>query len=110
MELSGRVAIVTGGARGIGAAIVQALWGAGAAVVIADLLVEAAQQLVEALGAERALLVAGDVAVENDVRALVSAAIERFGGLDILVNNAGISPKRDGKKVPVVELERDEWD
>ncbi len=109
MDLSGRVALVTGGARGIGAAFVRAHWDAGAAVVVVDRLTDAAEQLAAALGVDRALAVTGDVTVEEDVQAFVHAAMERFGRVDVLVNNAGISPKRDGKKVPVVELDRAEW-
>ena len=67
MEFSGRVALVTGGARGIGAAIVRALWDAGAAVVVVDLLTDAAEQLAAALGGDRALAVTADVTVEEDV-------------------------------------------
>jgi NAD(P)-dependent dehydrogenase (short-subunit alcohol dehydrogenase family) len=88
----GKIVIVTGAGRGIGRAM--ALAGEGAAVVIADIDAEAGtdagRQIVAAGG--RAESLRADVAVEEDVQAVVGFAQERFGGLDILVNNVGIAP------------------
>jgi 3-oxoacyl-[acyl-carrier protein] reductase len=92
-SLSGKVAIVTGASRGIGARIATRLAQAGAGVVVdyADRR-DAAEQVVQSIeaGGGRALAVQGDVSKPQDVRALFDAAVERFGRVHILVNNAGI--------------------
>ena len=91
-RLDGKVALITGGSRGIGLAIAQEMARAGArglalAARNAESLADARGQ-VEALGAE-CLTVTADVTREEDVERLVSSAVERFGDVDILVNNAG---------------------
>lgn len=88
-QLTGKVALVTGGARGIGAAIVRRLHAEGATVAIADLLVEPGQALAVALG-ERAAFFPHDVTDEAAWSDTVAAVTRTFGGLHILVNNAGI--------------------
>src|SRR5512147_836528 len=90
MKLDGKVAIVTGGASGIGRAMVERLAQDGAAVVIGDL--AKAEEAAAALAAQghRAAGVRADVTSEKDIAAVVGAAVERFGGLDILVNNAAL--------------------
>lgn len=106
-DLSGRVAIVTGGAMGIGRGIAFLLAHAGASVVIADIDAETAQKVaaqVEAIG-PRALVVPCDVSNGSQVRGMVAATIERFGRVDILVNNAGVIPVK-----PVLEMEEEDWD
>jgi NAD(P)-dependent dehydrogenase (short-subunit alcohol dehydrogenase family) len=87
-----RVAIVTGAASGIGAAIAARLHAEGAAVVIADLKAEAAQAAAAGLAGQdgRALGVGCDVGVEEQVSSAVRAALDRFGRLDVIVNNAGL--------------------
>jgi 2-deoxy-D-gluconate 3-dehydrogenase len=95
LDLSSKVAIVTGGAVGIGKGIVQRLHEAGAAVVVADMNEGAARQTVDELNTNKpdsALAVRVDVSNEDDVKAMVEATISRFGHVDILVNNAGIYP------------------
>ncbi|QCO68826.1 glucose 1-dehydrogenase [Luteimonas yindakuii] len=87
--LEGRTALVTGGARGIGAAIVRRLHDLGAGVVITDLLDAEGEALAAALG-QRALFVHHDVGDEAAWQAAVAAAVERFGALHVLVNNAGV--------------------
>lgn len=82
-----KVAVITGGASGIGAATARLLAAGGTRVAIADLPGSAGPALAEELGG---LFVACDVAERAQVEALVAAAIDRFGGLDLLVNNAGI--------------------
>lgn len=96
LDLSGKTAIVTGGARGIGFGIVLRLAEAGANVVIADLKKEQAEQAAEQVKSHgfRAEGCATDVSKEDDVTALVSFAVTKFGGVDILVNNAGIFPSQ----------------
>ncbi|HXP72523.1 MAG TPA: glucose 1-dehydrogenase [Stellaceae bacterium] len=107
MQLEGKVAIVTGGAMGIGYAIAEALAERGAALVIADIAkaVDAAARL-SARGA-RAIGVSVDVASESDTAAMAQAAISAFGGIDILVNNAGIYASLKPK--PFEEIDAAEW-
>lgn len=89
-ELAGKVAVVTGGASGIGRGIVERFVAEGARVVIADLDRERGEALAGELGADTTFRVA-DVADQAQVGALVDSAVETFGGLDIMVNNAGVS-------------------
>ena len=90
--LEGRIAVVTGGAQGLGYAIAEAFVKEGAKVVLGDLnaegVVAAAHQLAVA---DRAVGLVCDVTVAKDVEALVTEAKDRFGSLDIMVNNAGIT-------------------
>ena len=87
-RFTGKCAIVTGAARGIGLAIARRLAEEGAAVVLADLRQQAVEHAAAQL-AGQALGVACDVADEQQVEACVAAALERFGSLDVVVNNAG---------------------
>jgi 3-oxoacyl-[acyl-carrier protein] reductase len=108
MKLDGKVAIVTGGARGIGGQIATAFAAEGADVVIADLLdaAAAAPVLSSIAGSgQRSLLVRTDVSDERQVRAMVEAACAEFGQVDILVNNAGILHQS-----AFADLEVSEWD
>jgi NAD(P)-dependent dehydrogenase (short-subunit alcohol dehydrogenase family) len=92
-DLNGKVALVTGGARGIGLATARALAARGASVVLVDL----DQQSVEAAARQvhdtRALGLAGDVTDRAAMQRAVATAVERFGGLDIVVANAGIASR-----------------
>jgi NAD(P)-dependent dehydrogenase (short-subunit alcohol dehydrogenase family) len=87
VDLEGKVAIVTGGASGAGATMVQRLAGEGATVVVADVDDAAGRRAIDTLGA--ASFVRTDVRVDGDVEHMVGFAEERHGGVDILVNNAG---------------------
>ena len=89
-ELEGRVAIVTGGASGIGRACVERLAAEGASVMIADIDLDAATELAATLG-DRVDAVATDISDADQVQAMVDATVERFGGLHVLVNNAGVA-------------------
>ena len=115
LELPGRVAIVTGAARGIGFAIAERLSRAGARVVVADVAEEAAaaaaERLREGAGEDagedggKAAWVAADVTSPEEVGAMVERALDAFGGLDILVNNAGIT----GRDALLWETTDEDW-
>ncbi|HLY37572.1 MAG TPA: glucose 1-dehydrogenase [Candidatus Binatia bacterium] len=106
-RLAGRAAIVTGAASGIGRAIAERFAAEGAAVLVADVQRDAGDAVATAIraGGGQGEFAATDVTSETDVRAMVDAAVARFGRLDILVNNAGI-----GRFVPFEQLESGEWD
>ncbi|MGA2042599.1 MAG: SDR family NAD(P)-dependent oxidoreductase [Roseiarcus sp.] len=103
-DLSGRRALVTGGARGIGAAIVRALAGAGVRVAIADLDIAAAQALAAGIGGGAAA-VAIDVRDRASSEAAFATAIGQLGGLDILCANAGVSTMRRA-----LDITDEEWE
>ncbi|UGT62545.1 3-oxoacyl-ACP reductase FabG [Nocardia asteroides] len=86
--LAGRVAVVTGGAQGIGFAIAETFVRNGAAVVVGDL---EPGDAAERLGADAARAVRCDVTSADDVAALLDVAVTEFGALDVMVNNAGIT-------------------
>jgi 3-oxoacyl-[acyl-carrier protein] reductase len=106
-RLDGRVALVTGGARGIGAATATRLAADGALVALADLDESQAQDTARQIDAsgERALGIGCNVAESAQVQQMVERTLERFGRLDILVNNAGIT--RDNL---LFKMGEDEWD
>lgn len=108
VRLLGKVAIVTGAASGIGAAIATAFLKEGARVVIADRNVEGAQQVAEQSGAaaEQWLVVQVDVAAAASVRSCLQQTLGRFGTLDILVNNAGVLLTRK----PFLERTEEDYD
>lgn len=103
--LQGRIALVTGGASGIGRAIANELAARGACVVVADRDSDGAEKVAADLGHERALAVAMDVSNEAEVEAGFRAACERFGSVDLVVNNAGFAAA-----APLVDTTVDEWD
>jgi NAD(P)-dependent dehydrogenase (short-subunit alcohol dehydrogenase family) len=105
--LAGKVAVVTGGAKGIGYAIAADLAGRGAAVVVAD--VAGAEAVAGRLAASghKAVGVTADVASQADTEAMASRAVGELGGIDILVNNAGIYATL--KPRPFEEIDPAEW-
>jgi len=90
MRLQGKVAVVTGGGSGFGAGIVRKFVAEGARVVVADVDLAGAEAVAAEAGSA-ALALRADVARAADVRAMLDAAEQHFGGLDILVNNAGVT-------------------
>jgi NAD(P)-dependent dehydrogenase (short-subunit alcohol dehydrogenase family) len=108
-RFDGQVAIVTGGALGIGGATARRLAAEGASLLIADIDAEAAERNVtrirEAGGTAEALRT--DVAEHSDVRAMLEGAVERWGRLDVLVNNA-YSPT--GERGGALEVSEEDWD
>ena len=107
-KLDGKVAVVTGGARGIGGEIATAFAAEGADVVIADVLgADAAAPVLSSVAesGRRSLLLQTDVSDERQVRAMVDAALAEFGQIDILVNDAGVVGQ-----VAFADLEVSEWD
>ena len=105
MELKGKIALVTGGARGIGLAIAQQLADMGASVVIADLQLDIAEQAAKDLPGVSSFAVKLDVTNSEEVQSVFNAIANDKKPLDILVNNAGIT--RDGLMVRMKEAD---WD
>lgn len=106
-ELDGNVAVVTGGANGIGAGIVKVLAQHGATVVITDIVEDEAKARAEEVVAAggTAIALRQDVTSADSCHETVAAVVERFGRLDTLVNNAGISGRS-----PFREIEESDWD
>jgi NAD(P)-dependent dehydrogenase (short-subunit alcohol dehydrogenase family) len=107
-RLDGKVALVTGGARGLGRVIADALASAGADVALTAREAEAAVRAADVIAttsARKALGIAADVISRASVEAMVAQVMEKFGRIDILVNNAGINIRG-----PIEELTEDDWD
>lgn len=103
-QLTGKVALVTGSARGIGKNIAEALADLGCSIVVSDIDMDGAEKTAASLSTE-AIAVQADVSNADDVAALVKKATERFGAIDILVNNAGIT--RDNL---LMRMKEEDWD
>ncbi len=108
MELAERIAVVTGGANGIGRASALAFARAGAGVVIADVddtALPATKAAIEALG-RRALALRCDVTSDGDARALVESTLSTFGRADLVMLNAGVAAGGRWEHVPIAEWQR----
>ena len=105
--LHDRVALITGGAGGIGLAVARRFAQAGAQLALADIRLDAARQAADSLvrDGHQVIGLGGDVSRSADAEALVRGALERFGRIDILVNNAG----RMGRVAPLWELRDEDW-
>lgn len=108
LNLTGKAAIVTGGAKGIGYGISYRLAEAGAKVLIADMDEAAAEHTAQELTAKGWTVQAfkADVSSETDVQSMINACKESFGSVDILVNNAGIYPPKPVAQMTEEEFER----
>lgn len=107
MEFAGKVAIVTGGASGIGQAIATELAENGATVAIADQLEDVGPETARGLESRgfKASFFPVDVSDAAQVESMVKSVVEAYGAVDILVNNAGI-----GQRCSILEMAVDEWD
>ncbi|HEU4431704.1 MAG TPA: SDR family NAD(P)-dependent oxidoreductase, partial [Myxococcota bacterium] len=107
-ELAGRVALITGGASGIGAAAARVMAREGAAIAVADFDAKRAEDVATQLAAAgaRAIALAVDVAQPSQVEAMVERTVAQLGRLDALVSSAGISPPM----LPTHEYPLAEWD
>lgn len=104
-DMNGKVAIITGGASGIGLAAAELFASRGANVVIADVDAVAGEQAVASLPEGQAIFVRTDVSQEEDVQAMVAKIVEHFGRLDYAVNNAGVG----GAAATTAEYTLDDW-
>lgn len=102
-KLAGKVAIITGGAGGIGQAAGALFAAEGAQVLLVDLNEKQLQQVVDAIGSERISYTVADVTQPAQVEQYVHTAVERYGGLDLFLNNAGI--EGEVKAIPEYSLE-----
>ncbi len=106
IDLDSKVAIVTGGAQGIGEAICRTLYQSGARVVVADLCGEGAEKVAAGFGdSDRSIAVQVDVADSGSVEKMVETTVKKFSTIDLLVNNAGIA--RDNF---IVRMKEKDWD
>lgn len=105
-RFEGKVAIITGGAGGIGLAAARRLGSEGARVVLADIVPEAPDRTLDIIqaGAPEAVAIACDVGRHDDVQRAVDETVRRFGRLDVIVNNAAVMTFK-----PIVELEAGDW-
>ncbi|MFW9864070.1 MAG: SDR family NAD(P)-dependent oxidoreductase [Candidatus Thorarchaeota archaeon] len=105
-KLDDRVAVITGGASGIGKAIAELFVKEGSRVVVSDIQDEQGQKLAKSLG-EKATYIHADVSVENDVKGMIDYAMSTYGRLDCIVNNAGMGGvSGEIESIPVEDFDR----
>lgn len=106
-NLTGKVALVTGGAQGLGEAICRVLASSGVTVIVADIREEFAEKTASEISSEggKAAALRLDVTDENQIQSSIDKVIEQYGHLDILINNAGIDVT-----VSIEELDIKDWD
>jgi len=104
MRLEGKTALITGGSRGIGAAIAKRFLEDGAKIVISDILAEQLEETAQSFESENVATCAGDVTKFDNVQKMVAETVKFGGKIDILVNNAGIDPPGS-----IVDIEIDLW-
>ncbi|VTU13176.1 putative oxidoreductase [Variovorax sp. SRS16] len=106
-HIKGKVIVITGASSGLGQAAARLLSAQGAHVVLGARRIERLQQLADELNgpAQRALAIAVDVTVRDQVKHLVDTAVQSFGRIDVMINNAGLMPQS-----PLERLKVDEWD
>lgn len=107
LDVQGKIALVTGGSKGIGLAMAQALAAYGADLVLTSRNLDECEQAAQSLRemGRRALACRGDVTIPSEVQAVVDQALKEFGRIDILINNAGMNVRK-----PVIEYTESEWD
>ncbi len=106
MRLEGKVALITGGASGMGRVASQLFAEEGASVALTDLNDDAGEEVANGIG-DAAVYVHADVSHEGDARSMVETTVKRFGRLDVLYNNAGVMPGDDGS---VHTTSKEIWD
>ncbi|NYT79775.1 SDR family oxidoreductase [Alcaligenaceae bacterium] len=106
-----RTVLVTGARRGIGYTIAERLFHQGCNVVLVDVDAEDVERAAAKLDPSgvRVLPATADVSRSAEISSVLKRVEDKFGGIDILVNNAGISPKHDGKKAFVLDMDETEW-
>ena len=109
MRLADKVAIITGSAGGMGKLAAEVFASEGASIVVTDVLAKESEEMASAIcnAGGKAIFVKADVANEDEVKYMVSAAIDAFGHVDVLYNNAGIMPTEDGSVTDIIEAT---WD
>jgi 3-oxoacyl-[acyl-carrier protein] reductase len=107
MDLTGKIAVITGSARGIGKTIAERLASAGASVVISDVMEDAAKATADEFNSRgfEAIAIKADVSNINDTTKLINDTIKRFGKIDIVVNNAGIT-----RDTLLIRMSESDWD
>lgn len=111
-RLKGKVAIITGGAQGIGRACALGMSHEGCRIVIADLNLEKAQEVVKAINADgnEAIAIRTDISDEEQTLQMAETAVDRFGAIDVLLNNAGLVSRGMISRSPFYDIDIKEWE
>ncbi|KAM7469228.1 hypothetical protein LguiA_007411 [Lonicera macranthoides] len=106
-RLEGKVALITGGARGIGESIARLFVKHGAKIIIADVLDELGESVCQDMGPKASSFIHCDVTIESDIEEAINTTIAKHGKLDIMVNNAGITEE---PKSSILENEKSDFE